>query len=381
MIPLTIPNLSGREAQYLQECVQTNFVSSVGEFVTKFEALVAKAAGSLTATATSSGTTGLHAALVAAGVCRDDLVLLPDFTFIAGANAIAHCGAMPWLIDIDAETWTLNPELLRLTLQDQTTRSNGEVMHRASGRRVAALMPVYTMGIPADMDALRSIARAYGLPVIADGAAALGARYKGRHLVELADLTVFSFNGNKTVTCGGGGAVVGDEHLVLLVKHLSATARVGRDYHHDRIGFNYRMTNIEAAVGCAQMERLDEFVVAKQRIRKRYDMALGHLQGVRAFPQPSWAQSACWLSGVLLPKHIRIAEVCDFLKGREIEARPFWEPIHLQPPYIQSPRALNGVTEDLWKRVLVLPCSTSLSEMDQDFVIVVLKEFLHAHPA
>jgi hypothetical protein len=201
MIPLAIPNLAGNEAKYLQECVETNFVSSIGPFVIRFEEMVATAAGARFAVATSAGTTGLHAALAAVGVTRDDLVILPSFTFIASANAIAHCGAMPWLFDVDAGSWTLDGEAVARALAGETERRDGRLVHKGSGRRVAAMMPVFTLGMPADMDRLTALAREYRLPLVVDAAPALGARYKGRAVGALgADLTVFSFNGNKTVT-------------------------------------------------------------------------------------------------------------------------------------------------------------------------------------
>ena len=239
MIPLAVPNLTGREAEYLQQCIETTFVSSVGPFVNLFEEKVAEAAGASLAVATSAGTTGLHVALEAVGVGRDDLVVLPSFTFIASANAIAYCGASPWLFDVTEESWTLDPELLAKQLSAETHREKGCLIHNATGRRVAAVMPVYTLGMPADMDSIVQIAKDYNLPVIADGAAALGATYKGHPSGKLgADLTVYSFNGNKTITAGGGGAVAGeDTELLKLVRHLSNTAKVGEAYHHDRVGF------------------------------------------------------------------------------------------------------------------------------------------------
>ena len=270
MIPLAVPNLTGRESKYLQQCIETTFVSSVGPFVTRFEKMVAEAAGGSMAAATSAGTTGLHAALVAVGVGQNDLVVLPSFTFIASANAIAYCGASPWLLDVTAESWTLDPALLAEQLATETHQKNDCLVHKATGRRVAAVMPVYTLGMPADMDAITKIANDYNLPVVADGAAALGATYKKYSSGSLgADLTVYSFNGNKIVTAGGGGAVVGeDPELMKLVCHLTTTAKVGEAYHHDRVGFNYRMTELQGAIGLVQLSKLD-YILEKQRENKR----------------------------------------------------------------------------------------------------------------
>lgn len=376
MIPLCVPDLTGNEASYLQECITSTFVSSVGPFVTRLEQMLSQSTGAGHAFATSAGTTGLHLALVAAGVRPGDLVCMPSFTFIASANAISHCGATPWLFDISPESWTLDPALLAATLAAETERNRDGLIHKASGRRVSAVLPVHTLGLPADMDAIVAIARDYRLRVVADGAAALGATYKGRPVGRLgADFTVLSFNGNKTVTTGGGGAVLGDDaEAMALVRHLGSTARVSPDYTHDRVGYNYRMTNIEAAIGCAQMERLDRFVAAKRRIAAAYDQAFAGLRGVAAFPRPEWAQSACWFAGLLLGEDAPGGgEVRQRLRAANIEARSFWKPMHLQPPYVAAPATPQPVAGDLWQRVITLPCSTNLSEGDLAHVIATVQ--------
>lgn len=369
MIPLAAPDLSGNEARYLQDCITSTYVSSVGPFVDQFESMVAAAAGSEAAVATCSGTAGLHVALVAVGVRRDDLVVLPSFTFIASANAIAQCGAEPWLFDVAAESWTLDPILLRTRLETETRSEGGERIHRSSGKRIAAIMPVHTLGLPADMAPIVEIARDMGIPIVADAAPAIGATYKSQPLGQFgADLSVLSFNGNKTVTSGGGGAVIGDDGKAMhLVRHLSSTARTGADYDHDLAGFNYRMTNLQAAVGCAQMERLDELVAAKRRIRRAYEDAFSHVSDAESFPSPDWAESSCWFSGVAWrsdPDALR-AELSD----AGVNARPFWKPVHLQKPYAASHRTGQDVTEDIWRRIVILPCSSNLADDDLARVI------------
>ncbi|CAA6605024.1 putative pyridoxal phosphate-dependent aminotransferase [Rhodospirillaceae bacterium LM-1] len=379
MIPLSTPDLSGNEASYLQRCIEDGFVSTAGAFVPRFEEMVALATGARQAVAIASGTSALHVALVALGVKPGDLVVLPSYTFIASANAISHAGATPWLFDIAADSWTLDPKLLAERLESETKRVGTEIVHRASGRRVAAIMPVYALGLPADMDPLVALARQYGLPVLADAAAAIGAAYMGRPIGRLgADLSMLSFNGNKTVTSGGGGAIIGDNpELTGLVKHLASTARTGDDYTHDRVGYNYRMTNIEAAVGCAQMERFEQLVSAKKRIRALYDSELSALPGVGLFPAPAWAESACWFSGITLaPPAPSPDQLRRLLRESGIEGRPFWKPMHLQDPYRDAPRTDMPVADDIWKRVLTLPCSAHLTPSDQAKVIGVLKEAL-----
>ena len=382
MIPLAIPQLAGNELRYLEECIQTGFVSSVGPFVDRFEAAVAAASGHMGAVATSAGTTALHAALTVLGVGRDDLVIVPSLTFIATANAVAHCGAGPWLVDISPETWTLDADLLARSLESEAERTPHGVIHRPTGRRVAAIIAVYTLGLPADMESLAAIATQWGLPLVADAAAALGATSGGRSLGELgATLTAFSFNGNKTVTCGAGGAVAGNDRAVLAqIRHVTSTARVGGDYLHDQIGFNYRMSNLQAAVGVAQMEQLDGFIAAKRRIRRRYNEAFADLPGITFFPAPPDREGACWFSGFVLKNSDENYGTAfrEKLRAGGIDARPFWRPIHMQPPYAESPRTLQPVAESVWQQIITLPSSTSLSDDEQDQVITVVRAALGA---
>jgi dTDP-4-amino-4,6-dideoxygalactose transaminase len=380
MIPLCIPNLSGNEGEYLAECVTSTYVSSVGPFVTRFESMVAEAAGTAKAVATSAGTTALHAALLTVGVRAGDLVVCPTLTFIASANAISHCGATPWLFDIDARSWTLDPSLLAEALSRDTRIQGGERIHVPTGRRVSAILPVFTLGIPADMDEILSIARDANLPVVVDGAAAIGAFYKGKPSGALgAELTMYSFNGNKTATAGGGGAVAGNDlALVDAFRHLTTTARVGADYDHDIVGYNYRMTNLQAAVGCAQMEQLPTFIATKRRISRQYDDAFRNNDGFGRFPEPEWAQSAAWFSGFVFDTEDgdkRSPSIRAHLRERGIDARPFWKPMHLQAPYLDAPRTAAPVSDRLWSRVVTLPCSSHLTEADQGKVIDAVQEW------
>ncbi|WP_440980935.1 DegT/DnrJ/EryC1/StrS family aminotransferase [Shinella sumterensis] len=374
MIPLCVPNISGNEGKYLAECVSSTYVSTIGPFVTRFEKMVADAAGTAGAAATSAGTAALHAALIAVGVQRDDLVICPSLTFIASANAISHAGAIPWLFDVDPASWTLDPLLLGRELRERTERRDGVRVHIDTGRRVSAIVPVFTLGVPAEMDAIVSIAHEYALKVVVDGAAALGSLYKGKSSGALgADLTMYSFNGNKTTTAGGGGAVAGDDEALLArFRHLTTTGRVGSDYDHDVVAYNYRMTNIQAAVGCAQMERLDEFVAAKRRIAGRYKSAFVGLNGTGLFPDPDWATSSCWFSGIAFHGNgagKRSGDLRAHLRENGIDARPFWKPMHNQAPYAATPRTAMSTTDALWPGIVTLPCSTHLKENDQDKVI------------
>jgi dTDP-4-amino-4,6-dideoxygalactose transaminase len=381
MIPLAVPNLAGREGEYLQECVTSTFVSTVGPFVGHFEDMVAESSGARYAIATSAGTTALHAALVVSGVGHGDLVIAPAFTFIASVAAIGHCGAKPWLFDISPSTWTIDTMLVADALARDTQRdAAGVLRHRETGRKVAAILPVFTLGIPADMDEILALGKEFGLPVVVDAAAAIGTRYRGRPVGTLgADFTMFSFNGNKTVTAGGGGAVVtDDEEKAKLFRHITTTARVGTDYDHDMIGFNYRMTNLQAAVGCAQMENLPDFLGAKRRIAATYRAAFADMADTSPFPDPQDREGGHWFSGLVLGGTLsgKLNDIRVHMRDKGIDTRPFWKPAHLQKPYADSPRSAMTVSEDVYPRVLTLPCSTGMTEDEQAHVVTSLRDIV-----
>ena len=381
MISLAMPNLTGNEKKYLDNCIDTTFVSSVGEYVDKFEGMIADSTGSIDAIATSSGTAGLHTALTAVGVRRGDLVIIPTFTFIASANAVRHCGADPWLMDVALLDWCLDVGLVKNEIGENCEQADGHLYHKETGKRVAALMPVYTLGNIPCMNGFRQIADDFGIPLVVDAACAVGATYEGRQFGGLADLSVLSFNGNKTITCGGGGAVVGcNQELLGHVRHLTTTARVWPDYDFDEVGFNYRMTNIQAAVGVAQMERLDCFVRTKRYVRRYYAERLDRFakeKGLSFFPTTSG--SSCWFSGIILPEGAVLNEtktVCAKLKEAGIEAKTFWKPVHLQKPYASCPKSKVDVAEKLWQRIITLPCSTSITDEQLNYVLKIVKEVI-----
>ncbi len=380
MIPLAVPNLGGKEREYLNKCIDTTFISSVGEFVNELEELTAQKTDAKYGVATSAGTTGLHAALLCSGVKEGELVIIPTFTFIATANAVAHCGAIPWLMDIDVSNWCMDVKQLEDEITRKTKFLDGRLIHIESGRRIAAIMPVYTLGEIPNIEKIRDIADRYHLPLIADAAAAVGAEYKGKKIGQLADLTVLSFNGNKTVTAGGGGMVLGNnEELMKKIKHITTTARVTSEYDHDMVGYNYRMTNVQAAIGCAQMERMEELVDRKREIRKYYNKALGGMRGISLFPECRDVKGACWFSGIVIEKGgmERIRKICAALREKNIESKSFWKPIHLQKPYANALKADSlDVADNLWDRVLTLPCSTNITNGELEQVVNAAKESL-----
>lgn len=362
-IPLAIPDLRGNEQAYLARCVADNWVSSAGPFVTECERQMAALAGRAHGVATMNGTTALHLALVGAGVKRGDFVVVPDWTFAATANAVHHAGATPIFADVTEESWTLDPATLERVLASPPGR-------------VGAVVAVHALGHPADIDALAPLCREAGAALIEDSAGAIGARYKGRPAGGLGDLAIFSFNGNKTVTAGGGGMVVTDDaDMARRLRALCAQARIGAEYRYEAIGFNYRMTNINAAVLLAQIERLEEMVAAKRQIALHYDDALSGRNDLVAMPRRPWAESACWLYSVLCRNEDEAGALVRHMAEREIEARLFWRTLSDQAPYAGAPTALSGMAARLSGTVVSLPCSSSLTAEQQVRVVDALAHF------
>lgn len=382
-IPLAIPNLEGREAEFLQKCIETTFVSSVGPFVDQFESQIAELSGTSKAAVLSSGTSALHMAYSALGIGPGDLVMMPSLTFIATSNAISHSGAAPWLVDVDKDSWALDLDLCRRLIEEETTPDEGGRRHKRSGMRLRAICPVMIMGASLDFAAISKLAAEYDLRVVVDAAAAIGGRgVDGDKLGSSGvDAVCYSFNGNKTVTCGGGGAVASaHDDVIARVKHLSTTGRVGRDYDHDIVAYNLRMTNVQAALGVAQLERLPQFLAAKASHAAAYSALARSYPCLQPFPDPS-GQSTHWFSGFYyIGDNL---ELCDAFRTHMNEAgvdlRKFWKPIHLQAPYKDAAQSDMPICDRLWERIFPLPCSTHLSQEDLDKTLGAAKAFWDAH--
>lgn len=359
-IPLSTPDLRGREAEYLAQCVRDNWVSSAGPFVVAMEGRMAELTVRRYAVATVNGTAALHLAVMAANVTPGDLVIVPDWTFAATAAAVVHAGAQPYFVDVTRDTWTLDPELVDAAI-------------RQAPRRVGAVIAVHVSGLPADMDTLALVCSHHGVPLIEDAAGAIGSTYRGRPAGSFGQISCFSFNGNKTVTAGGGGMLLTDDpEIARFVRSRSTTARKGAEYEHEAVGWNYRMTNVNAAIGLAQLERLDEMVTAKQRIAARYDAAIASRTDIRPMPRPSSAGHNCWLYNARVADESDAGRLVEMLGARQIEARRFWRSLSPQAPYELAPRLLNGAAQELSGSVITLPCSSHLGDSDQDRVIAVL---------
>ena len=373
-IPLAVPNIGELERRYVLEAVDSGFVSSVGPFVSEFERRFAERVGARHAVACATGTAAIHIGLILLGVERGDEVFCSDFTFVGSINPIAYVGARPVLVDSETRTWNLDPDLLA-----------GEL-----DRRVEAGLPlpsavevVHVLGQPADMEPIVDACARHDIPVLEDAAESLGAtwssgRYAGRHTGTVGGVGCFSFNGNKIATTGGGGMIVTDDDaLAARARHLTTQAKVPDvGYLHDEVGFNYRLTNLAAGLGLAQLERLDEFVAAKHRIAARYDAAFVDLP-LELPPRVDGLDATYWLYSVLVPEADGRGrdEFLAHLNGLGVGARALWRPLHAQPPFASAPVLGGGVGDGLFARGLSLPCATELTDADQDRVIAAVRSF------
>lgn len=361
-IPLCVPDLRGREKELLIKCVEENWVSSAGPEVKAFEAAIAQLTKRKHAIAVVNGTAALHLSLLALGVGRGDKVIVPDWTFAATANAVAHAGAEPVFVDVRERDWALDPELAEQAIAEDCA--------------IKAVIAVDPAGHAADMDALSDVCLRRGVALIEDAAGAIGAGYKGEPCGSFGAISTLSFNGNKTVTAGGGGMVMtNDDTVARLIRHVSTQARPGLDYVHDRIGYNYRMTNLNAAVGLAQLERLHEMVAAKRAIAARYDTALSGRDDIVPMPRPVHSQSSCWLYSVRVNDEAAARALTSALHMAGIESRIFWRSLSAQAPWAGAKKRLAGVSSALSGTVVSLPCSSSLMESEQRRVIEALSHW------
>lgn len=373
-IPLSVPEIRGNEWEYVKECLDTGWVSSVGSYVERFERLVADQAGTKYAVATVNGTSALHISLLVAGVRPEDEVLVSTLTFIAPVNAIRYAGAWPVFIDAEPTYWQMDPDRVQHFVEHECEWINSELRNRRTGRRVSAIIPVHILGHPVDIEPILAIARKYGLKVIEDSTEALGSTYRGRSPGSFGDIGCFSFNGNKIITTGGGGMIVTDrEDFAKKAKYLTTQAKDDPiEYVHGEIGFNYRLTNVLSAIGCAQMEQLASYVAKKRSIAARYNEGLADVSGLIPMRSAPWAESTYWMYTMLVdPIEFGSGsrELLRVLESQKIQTRPLWQPIHLSPAHAGKHTRSLPVAERLADRALSLPCSVNLTEQAQERVI------------
>ena len=358
--PLHAPVFEGREVSYLTECIETGWVSSVGTFVDRFEQELAAFTGSTRAVAVANGTVALHACLRLVGLEPGDEVLVPTLTFVGTVNPIAYAGAVPHFVDSEEPTLGVDPDKLAEYLASALTRGQDGPRNRATGRRVRALIVMHTYGHPARLDDLTAVCERFGLVLVEDAAESLGSYYRGSHTGNTGRIAAISFNGNKTVTTGGGGAILtNDEALGALAKHVTTTAKLPHRwaFHHDMVGYNYRMPNINAALGCAQLEQLPGFLQAKRALAARYMETFRDLPGVRIFAEPAECRSNYWLNVLLLDPEVASLRdaVLDATNSAGITTRPAWTLMHRLPMFASAPRMDLGTAESIERRLINLP--------------------------
>jgi perosamine synthetase len=364
-VPLHEPCFRGREWEYVKDCLDTGWVSSVGAYVDRFETDLAEATGCAHAVATSTGTAALHIGLLLVGVTRDDEVLVPALSFVATANAVAYAGAIPHFLDCDEVTLGVDPDALERHLAETAELRADGCYNRRTGRRIGALVAVHMYGHPCRIEALATLATRYRLPLVEDAAESLGSWFRGRHTGRWGRVAALSFNGNKTLTTGGGGAVLTeDAALAARAKHLTTTAKVPHRwaYRHDAVGYNYRLPNLNAALGCAQLEQLPAFLDSKRRLAARYIEAFADLAGVRFVVEPPECRSNYWLCSLLLDDDLAGARdrLLETTNDGGIMTRPAWDLLSELPMYADTPRAALPVSARVARGLVNLPSSPGL---------------------
>lgn len=367
------PVFVGNEVAYVTDAIESGWVSSAGSRIEDFERGLLEVTGSKHAIAIVNGTAALHLSLIASGVGPNDEVLVPALSFVAAANAVSYCGARPHWVDCDPNNLGVDAPKLRNYLEgfglEGFERQRGRLVNPASGRIVRALIVVHNFGHPAEIDALSEICVEFGLTLIEDAAESLGSTYRGRQTGSLGRLSTLSFNGNKTITTGGGGAILTDEHeLASRIRHLSSTARSAERWawSHDALGYNYRMPALNAALGCAQLEVLPRLLESKRDLARAYFAAFDGLDGAALFREPEGARSNYWLNLLVLDRDRRSEResILAAADAAQIQLRPIWTPLHQLPMYADHPRMDLSQTNDLADRIIALPSTPRLSGDD-----------------
>ena len=365
-IPLSVPVFIGNEKRYLNECIDSTFVSSVGAFVDRFEKDMAVYTGAKKAVVCVSGTNALHMALMLVGVEREDEVITQALTFIATCNAISYIGAHPVFVDVDRSTMGMSPDALRNWLLAHAELREGVCYNKQTGRRIKACVPMHTFGHPVRIDEIVAICTEYHIELVEDAAESIGSYYKGQHTGTFGKVGAISFNGNKTITTGGGGMLLfNDEELAAKAKHLTTQAKVPHrwEFRHDEIGYNYRMPNINAALGCAQLENIEQFIASKRATADAYKAFFETMEGVEFFAEPDNSRSNYWLNAVILPDKASQLAFLEYTNDHGVMTRPIWELMNRLPMFEHCQH--DGLENTIWfaDRVVNIPSSVRLKEL------------------
>ena len=362
-VPLSVPVFKGNEKKYMEECIDSTFVSSVGKFVDRFEEMVAEYTGAKKAVVCVSGTNALHMAMMLVGVERDDEVLTQALTFIATCNAISYIGAHPVFIDVDRDTMGLSPKAVQSWLENNAELRNGECYNKTTGRRIKCCVPMHTFGHPVHIEELVEVCKNWNIELVEDAAESIGSFYKGKHTGTFGKVGAISFNGNKTNTTGGGGMLLlYAEELARHAKHLTTQAKVPHrwEFRHDHIGYNYRMPNINAALGCAQMEHLEEYVLNKRETAEKYAEFFKGIEGVEFFEEPADCRANYWLNVVILKDKEAQLKFLEYTNDNGVMTRPIWELMNRLPMFEHCQN--DGLKNTIWfaDRVVNIPSSVRL---------------------
>lgn len=359
-IPLHEPRFIGREKEYLLDTIDSTFVSSVGSYVDKFEASVAKFTGAKYAIATVNGTAALHIALKLAGVEKNTEVITQSLTFVATCNAVRYCGAEPVFVDVDLSTLGLSPDSLKYFLEKYCEiRDDGFCWNKQTNRKVVACLPMHTLGFPVQLDEIQVLCKQFNLTLVEDAAEALGSYYKNQHVGIQSDIATISFNGNKIITTGGGGMILtNDKSIAKKAKHITTTAKVPHSWYfeHDEVGYNYRLPNLNAALGVAQMEVLPAFIKSKRELAGQYQ-AWGNENGMQFVIEPAHVSANYWLNSVICESVEQRDAMLEETNAQSVMTRPSWEPMHCLRIYEDCPRVELGSTEWLHNRLINVPSS------------------------
>jgi perosamine synthetase len=365
VIALHEPVFAGNEWEYVKDCLDTGWVSSVGQYVNRFEQALQDYTGVNHAIAVVNGTAALHVCLELSGVQANDEVLLPALTFVATANAVSYCGATPHFVDVNPLTLGVDAELLEAYLDEHAVLKNGKCFNKQTQRRIRALVAVHTFGHPVDLEPLSSLCKDYGITLIEDAAESLGSFYKGKHTGRFGVINALSFNGNKIITSGGGGAILTNDHaLAKNVRHITSTAKLPHawEYVHDQVAYNYRMPNLNAALGLSQLEQIDGFLERKRSLAHTYLANFSDVQGIHVFKEPDYARSNYWLNVLTLDNASMeqrdvVLETCH---DHGLQVRPVWRLLHKLPMYRQAPRMPLTISEQIEASAICLPSSVDL---------------------
>ena len=379
MIPLSVPNINGNEWQYVKDCLDTGWISSAGAYVTKFEEAIQNYTGVKYAIACMNGTAGLQVSLNLAGVSSDDIVIAPNLTFVATLNAISYSGAQIALIDVCEDSWQMDIDLLQKWIDENTTTTvvNGKPITTeiASGKKIGAIMPVYVLGGFIDVDKLIEISATYGIPLIEDSTEALGSFKNGKHAGTFGLTGVLSFNGNKIISTGGGGMILtNDKEIANRAKHITTTAKTDPlDYFHDEVGYNYRLVNVLAAIGVAQMENFESILKRKKEIDALYRSELYGVGDIKFQENDIDSDPNCWLFTFRTKK---MRALLNHLNNNKIQSRPFWTPMNNLPMYKDLKYiSQNDISNKIFKQCISIPSSSNLTIDDQYKVISEIKNF------